>query len=195
MSVQKTPDGKGKIDDNKIQWEQDLKPFKRLPRDKRPKTEQRVPGWIPLLISFAVIIPLCILGFNILDRIRPAAQSLAIPTATIRIITPTATEFIPPTATPYVAPTDTPIPTSAPPLDAAASGIVVGGKVKVTGTGAGLNFRDQPTTSGAILRKLPDETIAEVIGGPRQANAITWWQLKLDDGTTGWGAQQFLQPQ
>ena len=65
----------------------------------------------------------------------------------------------------------------------------------VTGTGGGgLNFRDQPTTSGALLRKLAEGSVYEVVGGPREADGYVWWQLKDPaDGVTGWGAQAFLQ--
>lgn len=196
MSVQKKPDRRGGVDEGKVQWEQDLKPFSRLPRDKRPNTKQRVPAWIPLLVSFAAIVPMCVFSFSMLDRLRPAANSLVIPTATITYITPTATQFVPPTATPYVAPTDTPPPTQAAPVEASASGIAIGGKVRVTGTGGGgLNFRGSPTIGGTLLRKLPEGSVYEVVGGPKQADNYIWWQLRDPaDGVTGWGAQSFLQP-
>jgi hypothetical protein len=197
MSVQKRPDRKGRLDDRQLQWEQDLRPFSRLPREKRPETRQKLPAWIPLLVSFVVIAPACVVLFNLLDRIRPAAQALAVPTATISIITPTATPFVPPTATPYIAPSATPPPTAAVAQSGAAPGaIAVGGKVRVFETGGGgLNMRDNPTTKGALLRKLPEGNVYEVIGGPRDADGYTWWQLKDPaDGVTGWGAQRFLQP-
>jgi hypothetical protein len=196
MSVQKTPDRRGGVDNDKTQWEQDLKPFSRLPRDKRPDPSQKAPAIIPLLISLAVVIPVCLLSLNALNRLRPAASSvLSFPTATLTIITPTATRFVPPTATPYVAPTDTPVPSPVPPPAASASGIAVGGRVRVTGTGGGLNFRDAPSIRGALLRKLPDGSVYEVVGGPREADNYVWWQLKDGtDGVTGWGAQTFLQP-
>lgn len=196
MSVQKRPDRRGGVDDGKIHWEQDLKPFSRLPREPRPDVKQRVPAWIPLLVSFVAIVPVCVFLFSLLDRIRPAAIDLTVATATITIITPTPTRFVPPTATPYVAPTDAPPPTAVPPAAAAASGITVGGRVLVSGTGGGgLNFRDQPTTSGALLRKLAEGSVYEVVGGPREADGYVWWQLKDPaDGVTGWGAQAFLKP-
>ncbi len=197
MSVQKRPDHRGGLNDKQMHWEQDLKPFSRLPRDKRPETRQRLPAWIPLLVSFAAVIPMCLLAFSLLNRLRPAASAFAAPTATITIITPTATPFVPPTATPYVAPSPTPPPTAAVAGDGvSAAGYAVGGKVRVADTGGGgLNMRDQPTTSGALLRKLPEGNVYEVIGGPREADGYVWWQLKDPaDGVTGWGAQKFLQP-
>lgn len=199
MSVQKSPGEKGNLENNKIRWEQDLKPFTRLPREKRPYTRQRWPAWIPLLVSFVAILPVCALSLSLLDRLRPAAKALSLPTATTIYITPatTPTAVVPPTATPYVAPTDTPAPA---PTAAAAAGdptmIGVGGKARVVNTGgAGVNFRDQPTISGRLLRKLPEGNVYEVVGGPQDADGYVWWQLRdSTDGTLGWGAQTFLSP-
>jgi hypothetical protein len=199
MSVQKSPDEKGNLDKNKIRWEQDLKPFTRLPREKRPHTRQRLPAWIPLLVSFAAILPVCVLSLSLLDRLRPAAKALSIATATTVYITPatTPTVFVPPTATPYVAPTETPLPS--PTVPAAAGDptmIAVGGKARIVNTGgAGVNFRDRPTISGKLLRKLPEGNVYEIVGGPQEADGYTWWQLRdSTDGTLGWGAQNFLSP-
>jgi hypothetical protein len=197
MSVQKRPDKRGGVDPNKVHWEQDLRPFTRLPRDKRPDTRQRIPAWVSMLVSLIVIIPLCLFLLNQASRLRPATLAL-IPTATIIIITPSATPFVPPTATPYVAPTETPPPTAASAVQpGSASGIVIGGRVKVSGTGeaGALNLRDKPTTAGALLRKLPEGNVYEVVGGPQEADNYTWWQIKdPNDGVVGWGAQRFLQP-
>ncbi|MCX6017994.1 MAG: hypothetical protein NTZ50_05715 [Chloroflexi bacterium] len=205
MSVQKTPDGEKNLDNNKIRWEKDLKPFTRLPREKRPHTRQRIPAWIPLLVSFASIFPVCILSLSLMNRLRPAAKALTLATATTTYITPTATRFIPPTTTPYVVPTDTP----PPPTTAAdagntdnagntgnASTIVVGSKVRVSETGGtGLNFRDQPTIAGKLMRKLPEGGVFEVVGGPQEADGYIWWRLRdSSDGTLGWGAQNFMVP-
>jgi hypothetical protein len=200
MSVQKSPDEKGKLNNNKVQWEQDLKPFTRLPREKRPYMRQRVPTWIPMLVSFAAILPVCALSISLLNRLRPSAKALSLPTATTIFVTPvtTSTVFVPPTATPYVAPTDTPIPIPTAPADPQnnAAVIAVGNKVRVTATGgSGINFRDQPTIAGKLLRKLPEDGVYEVIGGPQEADGYTWWQLRdSSDGTLGWGAQNFLAP-
>jgi len=200
MSVQKSPDEKGKLDNSRIRWEQDLKPFTRLPREKRPHTRQRLPAWIPLLVSLTAIVPVCALSVSLLNRLRPAARALALPTATTIYVLPSAspTVFIPPTATPYVAPTDTPIPQPTQAANPAADGtvIAVGGKVRITNTGgAGVNFRDQPSISGKLLRKLPENNVYEVIGGPQEADGYTWWQLRdASDGALGWGAQNFLVP-
>jgi hypothetical protein len=196
MSVQKKPDRNSGLDNKKVQWEQDLKPFTRLPRSKHVETKQRLPGWVSLLASFAIIVPVCLFGMSQLSRLRPAANLLAVPTSTLTIITPTVTPFVPPTATPYIAPSATPPPTAgSASAGGGVSGYAVGSKVKVFDTGGGgLNMRDNPTTKGALLRKLPEGSVYEIVGGPRDADGYTWWQLKDPaDGVTGWGAQRFLQ--
>jgi hypothetical protein len=196
MSVQKTPDRKGGIDDKKVQWEEDLKPFKRLPREPRTSPRQRVPAFIPALVSFALVGVACVLAASFINQNRPALNFTA-PTATIIIITPTATEFVPPTATPYIAPTETPLPTAAAPAEGApAGGIVIGSKIVIVDTGGnGLNFRDGPSRTANKIRSLPEGSTYEVVGGPQQADSLVWWQLKdPTDGTVGWGAQNYMRP-
>jgi hypothetical protein len=193
MSVQKTPDRKGGADDKKIQWEEDLKPFKRLPREPRDAPRQRVPAIIPAIVSFALVAVACGLAATFINNNRPALN-FSSPTSTIQIITPAATEFVPPTATPYVAPTETPLPAVAAPAAGAGGPIAVGSRVAVVDTGGnGLNFRRDATTSAEKIRSLPEGSIYEVVGGPQENGGYTWWQLKdPSDGTTGWGVQNYM---
>lgn len=193
MSVQKTPDRKGGADDKKIQWEEDLKPFKRLPREPRDAPRQRVPAIIPAIVSFALVAVACLLAATFINQNRPALNFSA-PTATIQIITPTATEFVPPTATPYVAPTETLLPQPAAPAAGAGGPISVGSRIVVVDTGGnGLNFRREPTTAAEKIRSLPEGTIYEVVGGPQEGGGYVWWQLKdPNDGITGWGVQNYM---
>ena len=195
MSVQKTPDRRGGFDDRQIQWEEDLKPFKRLPREPHEHPRQPVPAIIPMLVSFALVGVACFLAASFVNQNRPALNFNA-PTATFQIIIPTPTEEIPPTATPYVAPTEAPTPE---PTDATVSQpgtIGVGVRVMIVGTGGnGLNFRREPSTSAEKIRSLPDGTIYEVVGGPQENGGYTWWQLRdPSDGTIGWGVQNYMQP-
>jgi hypothetical protein len=193
MSVQKTPDRRGGFDNEKIQWEEDLKPFKRLPREPRVSAQQRVPAIIPMIVSFVLVALACGLAAAFINQNRPSLN-FAAPTATFQIVTPTATEVIPPTATPYVAPTETPIPQ---PIDAqlGLSGpISVGARVVIVDTGGnGLNFRREPSTSAEKIRSLPDGNVYEVVGGPQDNGGYTWWQLRDPaDGTIGWGVQNYM---
>lgn len=40
--------------------------------------------------------------------------------------------------------------------------------------------------SGDVLATLQSGTQVEVVGGPEVADAFTWWQVELSDGTLGW---------
>ena len=193
MSVQKGPDRKGGVDPNKTQWEEDLKPFKRLPRDPKDHPRQRVPAIIPMLISLTLVAVACGLAASFINQNRPALNFTA-PTATLVVITPTPTEDIPPTATPYVAPTETPLPQAEAQAAAPGTGIAVGSKVTIVDTGGnGLNFREQPSRTANKIRSLPEGSVYEVIGGPQEADGLVWWQLKdPNDGVTGWGAQNYM---
>lgn len=195
MSVQKTPDRRGGVDNQKIHWEEDLKPFKRLPRQPRDYPQQRVPAIIPMAISFALVGIACFLAASFVNQNRPALNFSA-PTATIQIILPTPTEVIPPTATPYIAPTDTPIPEPTAVTEGQVGTIGVGVRVVIFGTGGnGLNFRREPSISAEKIRSLPEGTIYEVVGGPQENGGYVWWQLRdPTDGTIGWGVQNYMRP-
>jgi hypothetical protein len=195
MSVQKAPDQRGGIDNGAIDWEEDLKPFTRLPREEKQTPRQRVPALIPGLISLVIIIGACAFVAKFVNDNRPALSNLALaPTATFAIITPTPTDLVPPTATPYMAPTDTPAAPTAAAAGTTNDPISVGAKVKIVDTGpTGLNFRKTPARAGEKIRSLGEGNVYEVVGGPQQADGLTWWQLKdPSDGTSGWGAADYM---
>jgi len=74
-----------------------------------------------------------------------------------------------------------------------AAGLAIGSKAKVTGTGgSGLNMRAGAGTGHARVKTLPEGTVVEVIGGPKEANSYTWWQVRDDGGTSGWVVSKFL---
>ncbi|MCS7088940.1 MAG: SH3 domain-containing protein [Thermoflexales bacterium] len=192
MTVQKTPDAPGEFDRERVHWEEDLRPFRRLPRAPRPNTQQPVPAIIPMLVSFALVSAACVGAVLFLNANRPAL-TVVLPTATPRIITPTPTPYIPPTATPYIAPTATPEPTATPAPSPTQFG--VGARVVIVNTGGGgLNFRRKPGLSGELIRRLPEGTTYEIVGGPEQVDGFIWWQLRdPTDGTIGWGVQNYMQ--
>jgi hypothetical protein len=71
----------------------------------------------------------------------------------------------------------------------------IGSNATVVGTGAvGLNMRAGAGTGHARVKTLADGSPVEIIGGPRTANNLTWWQVRDAAGTTGWAAAQFLSP-
>ncbi len=195
MSVQKAPDQHSGVDNNDIHWEEDLKPFTRLPREPRSEPRQRVPAIIPGIVSLILVAGACALAAKFVNDNRPALSSFALaPTATFAVLKPTATDYIPPTATPYVAPTDTPLPTSAAGGGTTNAPISVGAKVKIVNTGpTGLNFRKSPSRTGERIRSLPEGNIYDVIGGPTNADGLVWWELRdPSDNTTGWGAGEYM---
>lgn len=195
MSVQKAPNQRGGVDNGAIHWEEDLKPFTRLPREEHKGPRQRIPAIIPGLISLVIIAFACAFVANFINKNRPALSELALlPTATFEFITPTPTDYIPPTATPYQAPTDTPLPATSAPAQTNNEPIRVGAKVEVVDTGpSGLNFRKAPSRTGEKIRSLPQGNIYDVVGGPQNGDGLTWWQLKdPSDGQVGWGAAEYL---
>ena len=203
MSVQQTPDQSrlskqpsSGADNKAIHWEEDNKPFQRLPREPRARPKQRVPALIPGLISFALIAFACNLAYKNSQRYQAALKTALLTTATPTIIalTATATEEFGPTSTPYVAPTDTV--QVQPTVDPAQTGgITIGGKVKIYDTGpTGLNFRRSPSRTAQKIKNLPEGGIYEVVNGPTSADGFIWWQLKDPaDGSVGWGAQNYMQ--
>lgn len=192
------PDKPGGVNDKDIDWEQDLRPFTRLPRAPRETPRQATPAWIPALVSVALVLLVCGAAASFVNANRPAKLNIGLaPTATFAIATAVATERIPPTATPWTAPTNTPIPSPTPVPTGApgTSAIRIGGYVKIINTGpTGLNFRKEPAVGGERIRGLPEGNVYEVVGGPANASDLIWWQLKDTDGVTGWGAASYMQP-
>lgn len=58
----------------------------------------------------------------------------------------------------------------------------------------GVNLRSEPTTAAAVVTELNSGTTVTITGGSRQADGFTWLPVALEDGTTGWIAQDFLTP-
>lgn len=167
------------------------------------------PKWMWIAVPVLVVVVVAGLWWAIFSPSEPSAV-VPTPTATVNIIqnqptqAPTAQQTLTsedttptrqvlpelPTFTPTAVAVTTPTgePTQAPPAE-----MVVGAKVSVTGTnGAGLNMRSGAGTANARVKTLSDGTEVEIIGGPKDANGYTWWQIRDSAGTTGWVASQFL---
>jgi hypothetical protein len=52
-----------------------------------------------------------------------------------------------------------------------------------------LNVRSEPSLSGERLARLESDTELPVIGGPVCADGYAWYEIRLDDDSTGWVAE------
>ncbi|MGE0598078.1 MAG: SH3 domain-containing protein [Dehalococcoidia bacterium] len=77
------------------------------------------------------------------------------------------------------------------PVDPNAPKFVPGDTAVVYGTGNGLRIRQTPGTAGTELTVVPDGTKLTVLGGPQDADGLTWWNIQYGD-IVGWSAGQFL---
>jgi len=147
----------------------------------RPRPGQTDLSWREwLILSGVAVVSVFIcatLGRSMVSTLTQAAPT---PTPTATILRPTVTLF----------PTNTPAPTPTPTPEAPTT-IAVGGYVAVV---EGVNFRQEAGRSAQIIRTLGNGEILEVIGGPQDADELTWWQLRDPNGAEGWAAGDFLQP-
>jgi hypothetical protein len=73
--------------------------------------------------------------------------------------------------------------------------ITVGYYARVINTeGIGVTVRGGPSTDNVRVLVAPEETLLLVIAGPTENGDFVWWQVRLEDGTEGWVAGQFLEP-
>ncbi|GEM_PF-3937040 len=70
----------------------------------------------------------------------------------------------------------------------------VGDRVKAqTGSNLGLNVRAGPSTNFSIIATEPNGSLGTVISiPPVPADSFNWWQIKWDNGATGWSAEAYL---
>jgi hypothetical protein len=133
-----------------------------------------------------------ILGYFLFREPLPA------PVPGPEIIRLTAPPGNPATATPLL-PTATALPTLTPPptpdLSIAPEAITVGYYAAVANTdNVGVSLRGGPSTDNIRLELVPEGTALLVIGGPEEGSGLIWWQVRLEDGTEGWAAGDFLIP-
>lgn len=85
-------------------------------------------------------------------------------------------------------------PTGQPTVAGGVSSMSIGSKVKVVGTGgSGLNMRAGAGTAQPRVKTLHDGATVEIIGGPKEANGFTWYQIKDEAGASGWVVSRYLQ--
>jgi hypothetical protein len=113
----------------------------------------------------------------------PTAELTIIPGPTSTIYLPTSTSTRVPTITSNMPPSPMP------------GMIGVGSSVQISGTeGSGLNIRENPGVSTAVLFVALESEVFEVIAGPVVEDEITWWLLvtPLDATRSGWAASNYL---
>jgi len=96
-------------------------------------------------------------------------------------------------------PTATEVPTLTPPatpdLSIAPAAITVGYYAAVANTeNVGVSLRGGPSTDNLRLQLVAEGTPLLVSGGPEEGSGLIWWQVRLEDGTEGWVAGDFLIP-
>jgi hypothetical protein len=166
------------------------------PRRQRQTSREPIPWlWLGLgaVVTIAGIVLALSLATAMLAR-EPLVASL--PTPTIVRLTappspiPSPTRAVPtPTPIPTLTASPTPVPGVAPPE------LIIGFYAAVANTdGIGVSVRGGPSTDHIRLLLAPEGTLGQVIGGPEEGGGFIWWQLRLDDGTEGWIAADFLVP-
>lgn len=80
--------------------------------------------------------------------------------------------------------------TNAPPPPPPPGEFDVGDVVEIVATN-GINMRVSADTTGRVARKLPNGTIATIVGGPVSNDGYVWWQIQTSLGG-GWAIGKFL---
>ncbi len=156
-----------------------------------------VTGWT-LLGTIAVLALLLAIWGLALRSLAPAAQaSPSQPTAVVNIIAAPTPTIIVATAPPAPTATATSLASSGGTLSTPVTNakIKLGDYVQISGTGGdGLRIRSGAGTSNAPIFLGMEAEVFKVIGGPQDADGITWWNLAApyDATRTGWAASNYL---
>lgn len=94
------------------------------------------------------------------------------------IIAPTATPENPAVALPTATPTPSP---------QGGTALTLGQPARVTAP-AGLNLRNNPSSSGALLIQLGTGVLVTIVEGPVSAENFRWWKIDDGQGHVGWAA-------
>lgn len=171
-------------------------------KEKRPRRLRQDSGepvpWTWLGMGVIVTIIALILAISLANRLLAREPLVVSETAPLLIVL-TAPPTALPSPTPLVelptaVPTFTPIPT--PDNTLAPPEVTVGFYAQVAGTEVGLTVRGGPSTNNARVTLVDDGSVLLVTGGPEIEDVTDrlWWQVELDDDTSGWVAGEFLQP-
>ncbi|RMG96489.1 MAG: SH3 domain-containing protein [Chloroflexi bacterium] len=173
-----------------------------IPPDPRksPSSAHHNPSptpWIPLVLGILVTVIGLLLGGILVNAFlfRPPLDAGPIaPTIIVLTAPPTVTATATPAvATPTPIPTFTPVPT--PNVAVPPETITPGFYARVVNTdGLGVTVRGGPSISNLPLTVAPEGDVLLVLDGPVEGNGFLWWQVRLEDGTEGWVAGDFLTP-
>ena len=67
--------------------------------------------------------------------------------------------------------------------------LTVGKSANVCTRTDAVKLRKSPDRSATVIERIVTGTEVKVIGGPKCANNWSWWQVQLEDATTGWLAE------
>lgn len=168
------------------------------PRRKRHQRSDRrdwIP-WIGLFFGLLVTVVAIFIAWQLVQRALDIQPLDAEPIPTVIVLTAPASPT--PTTTPGLT-TPTPIATLTPQPatdnSQAPENVTVDYYAAVTNTGGiGVTVRGGPSTDNVRLLVATEGTTALVVAGPSEGSGFTWWQVRLDDGTEGWIASDFLTP-
>ncbi len=154
-----------------------------LPADRRRRLRTF------LLVADIVAVAVLVLVLSRMHTPTPAVVDLPTPTAVSLGIglVPTDT-VVPPTATPLPRTT---VPTPAKPV------MAPGGKATLTGLGSsGLRVHKDAGLNSTVVGVMRGNVTVQIVAGPKDADGITWWQVKGWDskGTLGWASGKYLAP-
>jgi hypothetical protein len=191
------------------QWNQQTRQTRRPRRlEEVNSVEVGFPiAWV-LIGALSGLIVIGLVGLGVLNIVRKQAITptpSAIPglTPTLPIVAEStpgqeasqATPTLPPVVT--LEPTLTPTPTNTP-APTVPEALAPGVYAKVVGTeAAGLSMRAGPGTNNARLNVAPDDSIVQILDGPKadeNQEDYVWWYVRDENGNEGWAAQDFLEP-
>lgn len=71
------------------------------------------------------------------------------------------------------------------------SAVAVGMRARVTVStdGEPLPLRMRQSPGGEFIQSIDEGTEFSIIGGPACSDGFTWWEIRLNDGATGWSAE------
>ena len=130
------------------------------------------------------------------DELPPISPPMPTVTPTVSapeatpVVTQTATPTLEPTATAEVTATATPALTPTATVEGEIPSPQIGDRVQVTTRYEYVNLRSGPGLDAETIGQLANATIATVLEGPEEADAITWWKVDDGQGNTGWAAER-----